>query len=94
MLALVAGSLVAQAVAIEGQNVPGAEQQGLPVRVTRIFTGADGQTHFDQVDVKLSAVPGAPATIDQSTPVRVTRSYLVRAVAGAVEGWHRSDTRR
>jgi hypothetical protein len=94
MLALVAGSMLAQAVAIEGQNAPGAEQQGPPVRVTRIFTGTDRQTHFDQVDVKLSAVPGAPATIEKSAPVRVTRSYLVRAAAGAVEGWHRSDTRR
>ena len=94
MLAIVAGSLLAPAVAIEGQNAAGAAQQGPPLRVTRIFTGADGQTHFDQVDVKLSAVPGAPATIEKSAPVRVTRSYVVRAAAGAVEGWHTADRQR
>jgi hypothetical protein len=42
MLAIVAGSLLAPAAAIEGQNAAGAEQQGPPLRVTRIFTGADG----------------------------------------------------
>jgi hypothetical protein len=86
--------LLAPAVATEGQNAAGAEQQAPPLRVTRIFTGADGQTHFDQVDVKLSGVPGAPATIEKSAPVRVTRSYVVRVAAGAVQGWHTADARR
>ena len=40
------------------------------------------------------AVSGAPATLEKSPPVRVTRCNLVRATARAVEGWHRSDTRR
>ncbi len=30
-----------------------AAQQRTPVTLTRIFTGSDGQTHAEQVDVKL-----------------------------------------
>jgi hypothetical protein len=94
MLAMIAGSLLMPAIALRGQDAAGTQQQGPPLRVTRIFTGADGQTHFDQVDVKFAAVPGAPATIEKSTPVRVTRAYAVRAAAGSVQGWHTSDARR
>ena len=71
----------------------GLKPQGPPVRVTHMFTRADGQTHFNRVDVKLSRVPGVPAALEKSAPVRMTRCNLVRA-ARAVEGWHRADTRR
>jgi hypothetical protein len=89
MLALVAGAGRRD----QGAECSGLKQQGPPVRVTHMFTLADRQTHFDRVYVKLSRVPGAPATIEKSAPVRVTSCNLVCAAAGPVEGWHRSGAR-
>jgi hypothetical protein len=69
-------------------------QQSGPLQATRLYTGADGQTHAEAVPVKLSPLAGAPATIEQSEPVAVTRSYLVRAAPGTVETWRNPSARR
>ncbi|HEY1903898.1 MAG TPA: hypothetical protein VGG56_15805 [Terracidiphilus sp.] len=93
LLAFVTCSLVVLWYGHRGRNVVTAQQHG-PLKATRLYTGGDGLTHWDEVDVKFSPVPGAPATIEQSTPVRVTRSYVVRAAPGTVESWHNTDARR
>jgi hypothetical protein len=69
-------------------------QQHPPLKATRLYTGSDGLTHFDSVDVWFSPVAGAPASIEQSEPVKVTRSYVVRAAPGTFESWHNSSERR
>jgi hypothetical protein len=69
-------------------------QQHTPLMVTRIYTGADGLSHVEKVNVKFSPVPGAPETIEQSESVKVTSSYIVRLAPGFVEGWHNADARR
>jgi hypothetical protein len=71
-----------------------AAQQHTPLALTRMYTGADGQSHIEQVDVKFPAVPGASRTTEQTEPVKVTSAYIVRAAPGAVEGWHNADARR
>lgn len=69
-------------------------QQHTPFAATRLFTGSDGLTHVEQVDVKFSPIAGAAAIMEQSEPVAVSNSYVVRLAPGFFEGWHRADKRR
>jgi hypothetical protein len=59
-----------------------------------MYTGADGLSHVEQVNVKFSPVAGAPPTNEQSESVKVASSYIVRVAPGVVEGWHNADARR
>jgi hypothetical protein len=57
-------------------------QEHAPLKVTRLYTGEDGLSHFEQVSVKVSAIPGAPNTVEESSqyPWRsLTWCALVRA---------------
>jgi hypothetical protein len=76
-----------------GQSIVVA-QQPKSVEVTRMYTGADGLSHIDQVNVKFPPGASAAPTTEESESVKVTRSYIVRAAPGAVEGWHNADARR
>jgi hypothetical protein len=69
-------------------------QEHAPVKVTRLYTGEDGLSHFEQVSVKFSAVPDAPNTVEESEPVSMKKSYVVRIAPGFFEGWHNADVRR
>jgi hypothetical protein len=64
------------------------------VKVTRLYTGEDGLSHLKQESVKFSAVPGAPNTLEESEPVLMKKSYVVRIAPGFFEGWHNADVRR
>jgi hypothetical protein len=69
-----------------------AAQRAAPVTLTRIYTGSDGQTHAEQVDVKLTL--NAPFAREQSATVKVSSSYLVRFAPGFVQDWHPVAERR
>jgi hypothetical protein len=69
-------------------------QQQAPLQATRMYTGADGQSHVEKVSVKLSAVHGNAITVEQSEPVKVSSSYVVRVAPGVAEDWHNADARR
>jgi len=69
-------------------------QEHAPVKVTRLYTGEDGLSHFEQVSVIFSAVPGAPNAVEQSEPISMKKSYVVRIAPGFFEGWHNADARR
>jgi broad specificity polyphosphatase/5'/3'-nucleotidase SurE len=71
-----------------------AAQQHTPLALTRIYTGADGQSHAEQVNVNFPAVAAASPTNGQSEPVKVTSAYIARVAPGFVEGRHNADTRR
>jgi len=75
------------------QSVVGAQQRA-PLQATRMYTGADGQSHVEKVSVKLSAVHGNAIKVEQSEPVKVSSSYVVRVAPGVTEDWHNADTRR
>ena len=92
-IVVVAISLILAWCAHRGQSIVAA-QQHTPLEVTRMYTGADGLSHVDQVNVKFSPVAGAAPTNEQSEPVKVTRSYIVRVAPGVFEGWHNADARR
>jgi hypothetical protein len=98
----IAGRIILMAVAValilswyahRGQSVVAAQQRA-PLTATRMFTGADGLSHVEQVDVKFSPVAGAPATAEQSEPVKASKSYIVRLAPGFFEDWHNADARR
>ena len=69
-----------------------AAQQRTPVSVTRIYSGPDGQTHAEQVDVTLA--PGAIFGRDESEMTIATSSYLVRFSPGIIQDWHPAAERR
>ena len=65
-----------------------------PMRVTRIYPGADGQTHAEQVEMKLGAsTPDIPG-FEQSEAVKVTSVNFVRFAPGFFEDWHNAHARR
>jgi uncharacterized membrane protein (DUF441 family) len=70
VVAAVASGLVVMWYAHRGQSVVAA-QSHTPVTATRLYTGADGLTHAEEVNVKFSPVAGAPASVEESqAPVR------------------------
>jgi hypothetical protein len=93
VLAAVACSLIFTWYGHRGQSIVAAQQHA-PVTATRLFTGADELTHVEQVNVKLSPVAGAPASVEESEPVKVSSSYVVRLAPGFFQSWHNADARR
>ena len=98
----IAGRIILVAVAValsftwyaqRGQSVVAAQQR-VPLMATRLYTGADGLSHVEQVDVKFFPVAGAPATAEQSEPVKASKSYIVRLAPSFFEDWHNADVRR
>jgi hypothetical protein len=71
-----------------------AAQEHAAVKATRLYTGADGLSHVEQVDVKFFPVAGAPLTIEESERIKTSKSYVVRAAPGFFEDWHNADVRR
>ena len=75
------------------QNVVMA-QAHTPVTATRLYTGADGLSHFEQITVNLSPVAGASATVEESEHIKDTSSYVVRCAPGYSHDWGNADKRR
>jgi len=93
VLVAVAAPLILTWYAYRGQTDVAAQQR-TPLTATRLYTGADGLSHVEQVNVKFSAAAGAPATVEESEPVKTTKSYIVRLAPGFFEDWHNADVRR
>lgn len=60
--------------------------------VTRIYTGADGQTHAEDLNIKFDA-PDALG-LAQSEAVKVTTANFARFAANFTEDWHHAHARR
>jgi len=71
-----------------------AAQERAAVKATRLYTGADGLSHVEQVEVKFYPVTGAPPTVEESEHMLTTKSYVVRLAPGFFEDWHNADVRR
>ena len=63
----------------------------MSIRVIRLFTGDDGQSHFDVGEVEWNKT-GAPGAISQSEPAR-TVSFEETA-AGSSLDWHNAPHRQ
>lgn len=64
------------------------------LKVTRLYTGADGMSHFECLPVEFATTPGAPSAVDQSKPLVAIKSYIVRCAPGFFSDWHNADARR
>lgn len=70
-----------------------AAQLHKPVRLTRIYSGSDGQSHAEEVDVALLPRAGR-AGYAQSEAVRAASLQVVRAAPGYVADWHAAPERQ
>ena len=77
--------LVWAALLLLGYTCSIVAQQRTPVLVTRIYTGQDGQTHAENVDVKVTATSGERSVSDL---VKTTGLRFVRLSPGVVQDWH------
>jgi hypothetical protein len=93
VLGVFASFFIFMGYARRGQNIVAA-QTHTPVMATRLYTSADGLSHFEQVTVKFSPVTGAPATLEQSESVKASSAYVVRLAPGFFQDWHNADKRR
>src|ERR1700747_275365 len=61
-----------------------------PLMITHLFTGPDGQTHAEEVELKFT--PGKPAEVSKMMPI--TGAELHRTAGGSVDDWHRAPRRQ
>jgi hypothetical protein len=66
-------------------------QRRAPIVVTRIYTGPDGQTHAEQVDVKLT--PGGSSG-ELSEMAKVTGLQFRRQAPNYFQDWHPAPRRQ
>lgn len=71
---------------------PASSLQTHQAMATRLYTGPDGQSHIDQVPIVLHAAPTEPT--EESSNVKMSDAYLVRAAPGMFESWHNADRKR
>ena len=67
-------------------------QERTPIKVTRIYTGDDGKTHAEELEVPLS--PGNRATTELSEPVPVTSVQFRRNSPAYYIDWHTAPRRQ
>ena len=66
-------------------------QERTPIKVTRIYTGEDGQTHAEELDVPLTSQRGAT---ELSDPVAVTSVQFRRTSPEYFIDWHTAPRRQ
>ncbi len=73
-----------------GQKVkPLSSLHNHPVMVTRLYTGADGQSHIDRMPLMFHGA------LDQvSADQKATDTYLARLAPGMFETWHHAGRKR
>jgi quercetin dioxygenase-like cupin family protein len=69
-----------------------ASPNSTPTRLTRIYSGPDGQSHAEDIDVKF----GAPDALGlaQSEAQKASSTNFVRFAPNFVEDWHHAHARR
>lgn len=65
-------------------------QDSKPVMVTRLFTGPDGQTHAEEIAIKLAGDPQNQA----SEMLKASGAEIHRYPAGHVNSWHVAPRRQ
>ena len=63
--------------------------QSHPVMAARIYTGPDGESHFDQASITLQGAP-----VETSAALKMSDASIVRAAPGTFEPWHNADRKR
>ena len=70
-----------------------AAQQHQPITVVRLYTGSDGQTHNENVEVKFSPSSLYPKA-EASEAVKVSEAQFFRLPKGEVQDWHKPAHRQ
>jgi quercetin dioxygenase-like cupin family protein len=70
-----------------------AAQRGLPITMTRLYTGPDGQAHAEKTEVKLRPST-LRAGLDESEPLKVSGAQFFRWPPGYVWEWHTAKQRQ
>ena len=83
--------LAGAAVAIVSTHV--AAQQRSPIAITRLYTGADGQTHEERIEIKLTR-SNLYSEADASEAVKVSEAQVFRLPKGRVLDWHNPARRQ
>jgi len=80
---------------VMGASTLGAQDQK-SVPITRLYTGADGLSHFETTEIKFSSIPQyhAPNGVLESESAASKKSYFVRAPQAFFQDWHNADVRR
>ena len=68
-----------------------AAQERTPIKVTRIYTGDDGKTHAEEIDVPLGAPRGAT---EMGEPVPVTSVQFRRTSPDYFIDWHNAPRKQ
>ena len=76
----------------EHRNIVAAQGRR-PVTITRIYTGPDGQSHAEEIDVKLAPMAGI-ARYERSETVKLTGLNFQRWSPGYVNDWHPAHGRQ
>ena len=87
---LLVGGILTVSNARADRDVAVAEQRK-PIVVTRIFTGPDGKTHAEQIDVKLA--PGGGSG-ELSEMAKVTGLQFRRQAPNYFQDWHPAPRRQ
>jgi hypothetical protein len=61
-----------------------------PVMATRLFTGDDGLSHIEQVEVKFSPLAALPG-FELSEPIKTASSFVVRVPPSYFHDFHTAD---
>lgn len=70
-----------------------AAQQHKPMTILRLYTGSDGQTHEDNVQVKFTSTTMYPEA-EASEAVKVSEAQFFRLPKGKVQDWHKPAYRQ
>ena len=88
LLLVAAGLLSISAVMPSAHGAEGVAQSGKPVVITRLFTGPDGLTHAEEIEVKFPAGGGAYHLLANSG------TTLRRTPPGRVNDYHTASRRQ
>src|SRR5262249_19888960 len=99
---IVAGAAAALAAWWHADGVAALAQQAaaaptpVPVRMSRVFTGADGQTHAEEVELKFGGALGRNGLPNPNSPtpwVPLSTLQFRRTPPNYFVGWHPSATK-
>lgn len=75
--------------AIQNTESAAAAQAGKPYSMHRLYTGSDGQTHVEEIEVKFGANGTDPFKLKTATGIEIRR-----AAPGRVVDWHPAPRRQ
>ena len=74
---------------VHPQSAQSAAQTGKPMKITRLYTGPDGQTHAQEIEVKFGANGSDPFKLAAGAGAEIRR-----APPGRVADWHTAPRRQ